>query len=422
MSLLMDVLRHVHIPTFGATIFRKSYGQITAQGGLWDQSCKVYPLAGAQPRRSDLSWVFPSGARVKFAHMQHADTVLAYQGSELAAVLWDELTHFPESAFWYLFSRNRSMSGVRPYIRATCNPDADSWVAAMVDWWIDPNSGYPIPERAGAVRWFARINEELQWADSAEVLKEKYPLSIPKSFSFVPAKLEDNPALMAVNPDYLGSMLNLPLVERERLLAGNWKIRPAAGKVFNRTWFGLVDAIPAGGDCVRYWDLAATVKQLKGDDPDFTAGVRIRKVEGVFYVDDVIAVREAPADVEKLIKKVAAQDENACKDTGTRYQVGWEIEPSAGARYNSYHMTVMLAGIRTHPVSTSGKGDKVHRAGALSSQAEAGNVKVLKAEWTERFLREMHQFPDGPHDDIPDSCSGAFNQVNNIQPFRLNQY
>jgi hypothetical protein len=26
-------------------------------------------------------------------------------------------------------SRNRSTCGVRPYIRATCNPDADSWVA-----------------------------------------------------------------------------------------------------------------------------------------------------------------------------------------------------------------------------------------------------------------------------------------------------
>ncbi len=257
-------------------------------------------------------------------------------------------------------------------------------------------------------------------ADSAEVLKEEYPLSIPKSFSFVPAKLEDNPALMAVNPDYLGSMLNLPLIERERLLAGNWKIRPAAGLVFNRSWFDLCDAVPAGGDCVRFWDLAASVKKLKGGDPDSTAGVRMRKVDGVFYIDDVVTMQEAPATAERKIIARCVQDDNDCKYTGTRYQAAWEIEPSAGARYNSYHLTTVLAGIRTRGITS--REDKVSRAGAMSTQAEVRNIKILKAPWTEQLLRELHQFPDGAHDDVPDACAGAFNEVNSIQPFRLNQY
>ena len=29
------------------------------------------------------------------------------------------------------------MCGVKPYIRATCNPDADSWVKALISWWLD---------------------------------------------------------------------------------------------------------------------------------------------------------------------------------------------------------------------------------------------------------------------------------------------
>ena len=46
-----------------------------------------------------------------------------------ALICFDELTHFTAHQFFYMVSRNRSTCGVRPYIRATCNPDADSWVA-----------------------------------------------------------------------------------------------------------------------------------------------------------------------------------------------------------------------------------------------------------------------------------------------------
>ena len=56
------------------------------------------------------------------------------------------------------------------------------------------------------------------------------------SVTFIPAKVFDNPALLRVNPEYLAWLLSLPTLERERLLAGNWKIRPAAGLYFKREW------------------------------------------------------------------------------------------------------------------------------------------------------------------------------------------
>ena len=58
----------------------------------------------------------------------------------------------------------------------------------------------------------------------------------------------------------------LPRVERERLLHGNWKIRPAAGLYFNRAWCQVVDAVPAGLAVKRGWDLAATPK-TEANDP-----------------------------------------------------------------------------------------------------------------------------------------------------------
>ena len=47
-------------------------------------------------------------------------------------------------------------------------------------------------------------------------------------------------------------------IERAQLLDGNWKVRPAAGKVFNRSTFGVVPIAPPGGMEVRFFDFAAT--------------------------------------------------------------------------------------------------------------------------------------------------------------------
>lgn len=55
--------------------------------------------------------------------------------------------------------------------------------------------------------------------------------------------------------------------------------------------------------------------------------------------------------------------------------------------------------------------DKITRASFISSQAEAGNIKVLQASWNEEFFRELENFPDGAHDDIVDALSGAFNML-----------
>jgi hypothetical protein len=94
---------------------------------------------------------------------------------------------------------------VRPYIRATCNPDADSWVAEFVTWWIDQETGIPIPERAGVLRYYVRVAEKIVWADQPEDLigylppPQDLPPGVepprPISVTFIPASVADNPAL-----------------------------------------------------------------------------------------------------------------------------------------------------------------------------------------------------------------------------------
>lgn len=151
-----------------------------------------------------------------------------WQGTQICAIEFDELTHFSEKAFFYMLSRNRSTCGVKPFVRASCNPDADSWVAKFIEWWIDQDTGYPIPERSGKIRYFVRREEKLYWADTRKELWERFNLNTaeereePKSVTFIMSRLEDNKELLRVNPGYMANLKAMPLVERERLLYGNY--------------------------------------------------------------------------------------------------------------------------------------------------------------------------------------------------------
>jgi predicted phage terminase large subunit-like protein len=414
-ALLMEPLRHVTNKDFGAVFFRRNLTQVRNEGGLWDESEKLYPHLDADPRSApDMSWTFPSGASVSFAHLEHEKTVLNWQGAQIALECFDELTHFTAKQFWYMVSRNRSMCGVRPYIRATCNPDADSWVAEFIAWWIDPNTGFAIPERAGVLRWFVRIGDKIIWADSPEDLASytapdengvERPIP-PKSVTFIPAKLSDNKALMAADPGYLANLMALPTVERERLLGGNWKIRPAAGLLFQRGWCEVVDAVPAGARWLRGWDLGATPK-TEGNDPDATAGTKIGKLpDGRFIVGHHVSDFLSPANRDALIKNTATAD-------GKDVPISLPQDPGQAGKSQVASLVKMLTGfnVRYSPES----GDKVTRFSPFSAQAEAGNVLVLRGPWNEAWFSSLEGFPEASHDDDVDSTSRAFNALNENQ-------
>lgn len=408
-ALLAEPLRHVANPAFTTVIFRRTSPQIRNPGGLWDESQQLYRLLGATPREQYLDWTFPTGATIQFAHLQYDSNVYDWQGAQIALIGFDELTHFSERQFFYLLSRNRSTCGVRPYVRATTNPDADSWVASFISWWIDQETGLAIAERAGVLRWFVRVGDVLHWADSADELRQQFPKIEPKSATFVPASVYDNQVLLAKDPGYLANLMAQSLVERERLLNGNWKIKPAAGKVFNRSWFGIVEALPAGCEFCRFWDFAATEKQLAGDDPDYTAGILVAKApDGTFYIVDCIAVQVGPAEVDKLFLATSRQDASRYAPIG-RYRVRWEIEPGSAGKRESVRLVKLLAGLDAKGVHP--QGDKITRARGLAAQSEAGNVKLLRGAWNEGWLHHMHHQPDHPHDDIMDGSSGGFNDL-----------
>jgi predicted phage terminase large subunit-like protein len=419
-ALLLEPLRHLSNPDFGAVIFRRDREQITNEGGLWDESFKIYPLFNALPNLSDLFWKLPNGGSIGFAGLQYEKDVRKWQGSQIALLGFDELTHFTEYQFFYMLSRNRNARAkIRPYVRATTNPDAESWVREFIDWWIDKATGLPIPERAGVVRWLVRDNDRNYWFDSPAEAAEAFPKladlyggeGFAKSVTFIPATVFDNKELIKNDPGYLANLLAQPLVERERLLGGNWNVKAAAGKVFNRDWFEIVDGIGSGGIDVRYWDLAATAAKVKAtgrkNDPDYTATVKMRYKNGVWTIIDAFQIQTAPANVEKLVLQTAALDKAEAGRNGTRYRLRWEIEPGSASIRESSRWVRELRGFDAIGVRSTD--DKLTRARAVSVQAEAGNVKILAAGWNNMLLTNLHGFPDLPHDDLVDAVSGAFN-------------
>ncbi len=257
--------------------------------------------------------------------------------------------------------RNRSTCGVRPYIRGTCNPDSESWVADFLSWWIDPESGLPIPERAGVLRYFIRVAEKIEW------------------------------------------LLSLPTLERERLLGGNWKIRPAAGLYFKREWCAVVDAIPADLDVVRYWDLAATEK-TEFNDPDWMVGIKLgRDKDGGYWLLDMVRARANPGDVDTLLLNTAMLD-------GKQVRIGFGQDPGQAGKSQALHLVRALSGFTVTPTSESG--DKLTRFGPFSSQCRAGNVKIRRGSWNEELFRALEGFPELAHDDEVDACSGALEMLN----------
>lgn len=417
LGLLLEGLRHVDVDGYAGVFFRRTTVQVRNPGGLWDESLKIYPARGGRPLKQVLEWRFEtervdgptSRALLKMGHLEHEKTVLDHSGAQYAFIGFDELTLFTRHQFFFMLSRNRSTCGVRPYVRATCNPDADSWVADFISWWIDQASGLPIPERAGRMRWFVRIGDEIKWGDSAEELTERYGADVmAKSVTFIPAKLSDNPTLLRSDPLYMANLMALPLVERERLLGGNWKIRPSAGLYFKREWCPEIDPheIPKDVAWRRGWDLAATPK-TQGNDPDWTSGTRLgRDPRGRYYLAHNVRDRLSPAGVEKLLLDTAKRDGRHC-------EVSVPQDPGQAGKFQVQYLTRHLDGFIIR--STPEEGDKIKRFGPFSAQAQAGNVMLVRGDWNDdggrsrdAFLASLEAFPDSAHDDDTDSVSRAY--------------
>jgi predicted phage terminase large subunit-like protein len=399
-ALLADPLRHVHRRNFEGLIFRRTSPEITNPGGLWDEAGELYPLTGGAARDSRMEWRWRTGARIAFRHMQYEKDKHLYQGTQAAFFGIDEATHFTESQVMYLMSRMRSRSGVKCYMRMTCNPDAASWLASFLQWWWDPETGYAIPERSGAVRWFLRRGDQYVWADRREELLALFadePDLNPRSVTFIEARLEDNPTMLAKNPDYRGNLQALPLVERERLLKGNWLITDTAGSEFPADYFlGCWYDEEPPDDRIALRLVMLDPSKGKTDKADYSAFVSIAVgYDGRFYVAADLAKRPIPQIVEQGVRFIREERPNAfgCEANGFQELLATEFD----RQFRAHGMRLPVYTIENHVA-------KRVRIRALGPLLAHGRLKFRRTSPGAKLLvTQLQEFPGGDHDDGPDA-------------------
>ena len=211
---------------------------------------------------------------------------------------------------------------------------------------------------------------------------------------------------MKKDPTYKAKLMALPLVDRARLLGGNWKIKPAAGLYFKNQWWNVTHRLPHKFKAiVRAWDLAGSNSKKK-TGLDYCAGSLMGMTEDKqFYILDMKHFKGTPAEVREMVKSTAKADQ----ETWGRVTIRIPQDPGQAGVDQADAYGKMLAGFRTKFVKPTGS--KVTRAEGLSSQVEQGNVFILRGAWNDKMMTEHEQFPDGDHDDMVDANADAFNQL-----------
>ena len=229
----------------------------------------------------------------------------------------------------------------------------------------------------------------------------------PKTVTFIASSIYDNQELLRVNPSYLANLKALSIVERERLLHGNWKIKPAAGMYFKKSQLGnVLEVIP--NDVVmwvRCWDLAATPETENGEAA-YTAGVLMgKRKNGRYIVADVINKRMEASEVRQTIRLTAQEDRIKFK----RVRVRLPQDPGQAGKEQAQSYVKLLSGFDVTAVSESGS--KESRAEPMAAQWQAGNFDIVHADWNESYLEQLEQFPEFKFKDMVDASANAFAEL-----------
>ena len=213
-------------------------------------------------------------------------------------------------------------------------------------------------------------------------------------YAMIESRTADNVYLPAGFVEMLRATMTAEQYEQE----ANGKFIDVAGAMFKRQWFEYVDSPPAGLDWVRYWDLAASIKE----SADYTAGARVAFDDnGILYIDDVIRIKAEWPDVQKLIIKTALTE------PGTVLGIEEALHGLAGLqelRRRPELLTTTIRGIRVDR-------DKKARAMPWAARAESGKCMLIRGDWNRVFLDELVSFPMGSHDDMVDAVSGAVGMI-----------
>jgi len=192
----IGILAHnaAHCLTWGqdanTVLFRRTFDEL--EGSLIADQCSIFghdEIGVYKDQKHQFVW--NNGAVTWFRHLQDEDALKKHQSRQYTFIGFDELTHFEEGMYTYMFQRLRSPRNkkIHPQIVSGTNPAGPGhrWVYERFVKDKDPNTiyrfwmkGYRFGEYKFPGRYYHRI--------------------------FIPAQATDNVAGLKNDPEYLGRL------------------------------------------------------------------------------------------------------------------------------------------------------------------------------------------------------------------------
>lgn len=283
------------------------------------------------------------------------------------------------------------MASVRKGIRCTLNPDNLSFIYKYVQPFLDSDD-FPIRELSGKRRWYVMVDGELYTSWDRQELIDTYGKE-PESYTYIPAVLADNDALMKMDPSYRNKLDSLPEAKRKQLLLGCWQAVESTGIFFKREYLKKASSIPLNCMTARGYDLASTTDDTPNTKGcDRTASILMSKSkDGYYYILSGTGFRKKVGDRDNAIIQQGKQDGDDVhivipKDNGAGGASAFEYLSKA----------ITSEGLIVKKDVASSTASKLKKCEPFFGACQNGLVFIVESGWDrqelEMFYRECEIF------------------------------
>lgn len=167
-------------------------------------------------------WNWPDGRSCKLAGLKEPGDWAKHAGRERDLLVFDEAGEFLRTQVSSLFAWLRGPEGQRTRVLLPSNPPRSTDGYWLTEWfapWLDPN--HPLRAEQGELRYGILDGDgSIHWQEGPGEVEFDGEMREPLSFTFIPAKLKDNP--YRDTPEYRRSLDSLPEPLRSQLKHGDW--------------------------------------------------------------------------------------------------------------------------------------------------------------------------------------------------------
>lgn len=243
---ILSMAEPLQDPNFRGVFFRRTQGEIKTAGGIVDTFKDAFGEYLHFKVSDNPRFTSPNGSYIEARQISDESpnkVTETYRGLQGDCLIFEELTGFEWYTYNYITTRARGRGKWTGKVRATLNPKRSHWTRKFLDWYINPITGYLIPERNGVVRYFyikGKTVDSVVWGDTKEEVYRQCSVIIDrqlkhmggnlsykdmiKSFTFYKGSLSENKALLATNPGYIGNVAAVGEKMSQALIEGNFNV------------------------------------------------------------------------------------------------------------------------------------------------------------------------------------------------------